>query len=474
VSEHFFSLTPERVLEAVEASGVHCTGLIFTLNSLENRVYDLELDDRTRVIAKFYRPGRWSAETILDEHRFLFELDEAEIPVCTPIRFPDGESLHQSKSTGIFYALFKRAGGRAPEELSDEEARRLGRLLARIHIVGAARAAPHRPRLSVQSYGRASLEVLEDLLPLSLRASFVRDVETLLDAVENRLEGLRVQRIHGDCHRGNLLWGTQGPFFLDFDDMLIGPPVQDVWLLLPGRDKESLHQRDIFLEAYESMCPFDRSSLNAVEGLRALRLLRYAAWIARRWEDPSFPRAFPHFGTQRYWEELLGDLRDQLALLEVGARTDERKEQPAAFSVRFVPVNHADIGRIMAVRDEVFVGELGWSEEDEQDGRDAQALHLLAEDAEGVALGAMRLLNHTGTTTMTLSRLAVRRAHRLRGVGRMLVARAESFAHMMGAPGVEVETRVEAIPFFGTMGYVAEGAPRRTVHGMVRRMVKEW
>ncbi len=312
MTEFFYGLTPDWVLRAVEAGGYAPTGHCFALNSLENRVYDLRLDDDSHVVAKFYRPGRWSREAIEEEHRFLLELRAAEIPVCAPLSFADGSTLHEVE--GIFYALWPRTGGRAPEELSDTQIGVLGRLLARIHNVGAAADAPHRPILTGESSGYAPLDRLVEggFLPPTCANRFIAAVEEITEIYEDLAEDVPLHRIHGDCHMGNLLHGNEGWFFLDFDDFKVGPAVQDVWMLLPGRDFESKQQRLVLMEAYQQFRPFQLSWLRLVEPLRALRFVFYAAWIARRWEDPAFPLAFPHFGTEQYWQGETRDLELQL------------------------------------------------------------------------------------------------------------------------------------------------------------------
>lgn len=317
----FFELTPDRVLAAVEASGLRGTGRCSALNSFENRVYDLELESEdgtpgAHVIAKFYRPGRWSPEQIAEEHEFLRDLKEAEIPAIAPLEFPDGGTRGRTEA-GIWYALFPRVGGRAPDELDDDQLVRIGRLLGRVHNVGALRPAAHRIRLEAASYGTGNLEFLlkADVIPLENRRAFEEAARAIIAAAEERLHGVPVQRIHGDCHLGNLLWNREGPFFLDFDDMVRGPAVQDVWMLTPARDAFGIAQREKLLEGYEEMRAFDRATLSLIELLRALRFIHYCAWIARRWADPAFPRAFPNFGTRQYWEKETRDLAEQLALL---------------------------------------------------------------------------------------------------------------------------------------------------------------
>ena len=312
MSEFYFNLTPDAVLRAIEESGYAPTGHCMTLNSYENRVYDLKLDDNSHIVAKFYRPGRWNREQILEEHQFLLELQGDEIPVCAPQHFSDGQTLHETE--GIYYAIWPRTGGRATDELTDAELQILGRLLARIHNMGAVKQDSCRISLTGQTYGLEPLEYLleHDFLPPSFRERYATAVGEIANIYETLSKDVPFHRIHGDCHLGNLLKGQDGWFFLDFDDFLLGPAVQDVWMLVPARDPEGLRQREIFLSAYREFRDFETSWLRLIEPLRALRYVRYAAWIARRWEDPVFPQAFPYFGTEQYWMEETTDLEDQL------------------------------------------------------------------------------------------------------------------------------------------------------------------
>jgi len=311
----FLSLTPERVLDAVEAAGLRCNPVCHPLNSFENRVYEVELEDRSRIVAKFYRPGRWSRKQIQEEHEFMAELQAAEVPICGVRPFPDGPTLRRTE--GIFYCLYDRRGGRAPEELNDEAAARLGMMSARIHNVGAGHDAPNRVRLSADSYVRDDLAWLlaHGTIPGSVEARFAAAVRTLADLADRLLSGVPVQRIHGDFHPGNILL-LDGRFHaLDFDDMVVGPPVQDLWLLLPGRDEHTRRLREIFLDAYEQLRAFDRSTLRLIEPLRGLRRVHYAAWLARRWHDPVFPVTWPHFGTEAYWSEETSDIEEIVAMI---------------------------------------------------------------------------------------------------------------------------------------------------------------
>lgn len=323
----FFEITPERVLESVESGGFECTGRCMQLNSFENRVYDVELElpegrqpgALNHRIVKFYRPGRWTREQILEEHEFLADLREAEIPAIAPLAFPDGETLKLTPRGDIWYALFPKVGGRAPDELTDEQLRRIGMLLARIHNVGAAKKAEHRLELNPTTYGYQNLEyLLSKWVPLEYRSKYEAAVARICRIVEpwfKELAPSAIHRVHGDCHLGNLLWNQDGPFFLDFDDMVRAPAVQDIWLLTPGRDSETRQQREVMLEGYEEFRKLDRSTLRLLEPLRALRFVHYTAWIARRWDDPAFPAAFPEFGSHGYWADETNDLEEQLRLI---------------------------------------------------------------------------------------------------------------------------------------------------------------
>ncbi len=311
----FFQLTPDNIMKAVEESGFKPTGHCLALNSYENRVFDLMLEDETHIVSKFYRPGRWTREQIREEHDFLFELRDDEIPVCSPIRFSDESTIHEIE--GIFYSIWPRTGGRAADELSDMHIQTLGRMLARIHNMGAVKKPVHRIRLTGSAYGLEPLAFLEEngFLPENLGERYGSAARELSAIYDDLCSNVPFHRIHGDCHRGNLLHGNDGWFFLDFDDFLSGPAVQDVWMLVPARDTEGLRQRDVFLDAYREFRSFEPSWLRLIEPLRAMRYIWYAGWIARRWDDPAFPAIFPHFGTDEYWQNETGDLEDQLKLI---------------------------------------------------------------------------------------------------------------------------------------------------------------
>jgi len=297
----FFALTPDRVLDAVEIGGLRCTGRCVPVRAFENRVYEVELEDERRLILKFYRPGRWSRETILEEHTFLAELAEAELPAVPPIDLGTGTTL--AEIDGILYAAFPKVRGRTLDEGDDERLRQIGRLIGRMHAVGAAHDAPHRPRFTVDFYVREPLAVIlagkfiSEPLPGRYRDLVLR----IADAIAEPLARARVQRIHGDLHWGNAIWGADGPILLDFDDFGMGPPVQDLWLLARGDSEEVKHAREQLITGYELFREFDRSTLALCEPLRAMRIIHMSGWIAKRWEDPSFQAAFPAFKTDNYW-----------------------------------------------------------------------------------------------------------------------------------------------------------------------------
>lgn len=303
LTDTFYALTPERVLDAVEVDGRYCTGRFIVLNSYENRVYQLELEDSSYVVGKFYRPGRWSEDAILDEHDFVLDLQEAEIPVAAPLELPGLTTLSNTPD-GIRFALFPRVGGRAPEEMTDDQLREAGRLIARIHGVGRSEDAEHRLRMTPQAWLGANVQFLVEggHLPADVQDRYRSAVDAIQRWLEPRWKDVAVHRIHGDCHIGNLLRTPGGLLFLDFDDMVVGPAVQDLWLLAGGRDAWAQRRMELLLEGYETFARFDRRELHLVEALRAMRMIHFAAWIARRWEDPAFPVAFPGFGTRTWWE----------------------------------------------------------------------------------------------------------------------------------------------------------------------------
>lgn len=313
----FAELTPERVLEAAEAAGLAPDGRLLALNSYENRVYRLGSAAGFEVL-KFYRPGRWSDAEILEEHAFSAELAAAELPVATPISI-DGRTLF--RQAGFRFAAFECLSGREPELDAPGARELLGRTLARIHQVGARRPFVHRPAIDPERYGvQARRSVLgSSLLPPALAEQYGRLSGQLLERIERvygEVEPLRLIRVHGDCHLGNLLWAETGPRFVDLDDCAMGPRIQDLWMLLSGEPAEQQAQWAALLGGYEQFAALDYHELRLIEPLRALRMLHHAAWVCERWADPAFPRAFPWFGEARHWEGYLNDLAEQLGAID--------------------------------------------------------------------------------------------------------------------------------------------------------------
>jgi len=317
-STHPYSrLTPDLVIVSVEAAGLRSDGRFLALNSYENRVYQVGIEGATPLVVKFYRPGRWTTAAILEEHEFAAELAAAEIPVIAPLAH-ERRTLFEAE--GFRYALYPRHGGRWPELADREDRVRMGRFLGRIHGIGARREFRHRTVLDWRTMGLDSARYLldHDWVPSHLLPAYTTLCDDLLGLVEQRFEeasGVHVLRLHGDCHPGNVLW-TDGPHFVDLDDCMTGPAVQDLWMLLSGRSEEIAAQLRDYLEGYAEFADFDYRELRLIEALRTLRQIHYAAWLARRWEDPAFPRAFPWFSEPRYWEQHVLDLREQLAAFD--------------------------------------------------------------------------------------------------------------------------------------------------------------
>ena len=314
----YTALTPDHVLNAVESLGLACDGRLLALNSYENRVYQVGIEDASPVVVKFYRPGRWTDAAILEEHAFTTDLQQREIPVVAPLAL-QGRTLHEHAA--FRFAVFPRKGGRAPELDDPDVLEWLGRFLGRIHAVAATASFAHRPTLDVETFGHEPRRFLLEsgFVPESLQEAFDSVTGQALEGVLacfDRAGSCRGLRLHGDCHGGNILWTDAGPHFVDFDDARMGPAVQDLWMLLSGdRDQMTRQLRDV-LAGYEDFFEFDLRELNLMEALRTLRMIHYSGWQARRWDDPAFPRAFPWFDTERYWQEQILALREQIALMQ--------------------------------------------------------------------------------------------------------------------------------------------------------------
>ena len=310
-------LTPDLVLDAIESTGLITDARILALNSYENRVYQVGIEGGSPLIAKFYRPARWSDAQILEEHQFTQALKALEISVVPPIVAEQGQSLRDFK--GFRFALYPRQGGHAPNLDDFDALLSLGRTLGRIHALGQARPFAHRPALDIQTFGYESYHYLleHDFLPASLREPYRTLGADLLACCESRFQRVsyRAIRLHGDCHPGNILWREEVPHFVDFDDARMGPAIQDLWMLLSGERDQQTAQLSEILEGYREFCEFDLAELQLIEALRALRIMHYSAWLARRWTDPAFPKHFPWFNTERYWGEHILELREQLAAL---------------------------------------------------------------------------------------------------------------------------------------------------------------
>lgn len=308
------------IFQTVEDQGLVPTGSLTPLNSYENRVYEIGLEDAEPIIAKYYRPGRWSRETIAEEHLFSAALKEAEIPVVSPLPLKKPLSIVETLAqTGeIYYTFFPKFRGREQPEITNDNRRWLGRMLARLHNIGDHFRSKHRLHLTPKTYGYDSLSFIltQEFLPPDLKQNIEAHLVMALERVDPFFKsGLKTIPLHGDCHPGNILWNKDGPHLVDFDDMVIAPPVQDVWMLFNGEEDEKKEQQKIFFEGYEMFRHFDHSTLRLSEPLRTLRMIRHAAWIGQRYEEPAFQRAFPYYNQRRYWEGFLLEIKEQIGLL---------------------------------------------------------------------------------------------------------------------------------------------------------------
>ncbi|MEC4719618.1 serine/threonine protein kinase [Noviherbaspirillum sp. CPCC 100848] len=323
--ESFAGLTPDIVIAALEECGFYSDGRLLALNSYENRVYQVGMEEGPPLIVKFYRPRRWSDEAILEEHRFVEALAEREIPAVPALRLgAQGTEAGEGslrEHAGFRFAVFPRHGGRAPELDDSRTLEWLGRFIGRIHAVGAAQAYAHRPVLDLDSFGETPYRYLleQGFIPADLVEAYRSVAQQALDGVRRcyeRAGDVATLRLHGDCHVGNVLWTDAGPHFVDFDDSRTGPAIQDLWMLLSGERQDMVRQLSDLLAGYEDFREFNERELYLIEALRTLRLIHYSAWLASRWHDPAFPAAFPWFNTQRYWQDRVLELREQVALMQ--------------------------------------------------------------------------------------------------------------------------------------------------------------
>ena len=310
----FSGLTPDLILDAIESQGILVESGLLALNSYENRVYQFVAEDKKRYVAKFYRPQRWLPEQIHEEHDFSIELTTHEIPVVAPLVLNE-QSLHQFQ--GFHFALFPSVGGRQFEVDNLDHLEWMGRFIGRIHKVAKSQVFAHRPTISTEEYLHNPLLTLQnsELIPTSLHQAFFTILEQVSDLAGSMYLNSNNIRLHGDCHPGNILW-RDGPTFVDLDDCRSGPAIQDLWMMLSGDKQQQFIQMDTLLEAYEEFCDFDTAQLALIEPLRAMRMVHYMAWLAKRWHDPAFPQAFPWFADGKYWEQQILGLKEQLSALQ--------------------------------------------------------------------------------------------------------------------------------------------------------------
>lgn len=315
----YANLDPDLILDAVDSLGFQCTGNLIALNSYENRVYQIGIEEAAPLIAKFYRPHRWTNEAIIEEHQFALELASHEIPVVAPLVLQGANTLHTYRD--FRFALFPRQGGRALELDNLDQLEWMGRFIGRLHAVGACTSFQHRIKLNTQSYGHEPYQFLveHDFIPDELKQNFCAITETVLEKIEQcfvQVGQIDYIRLHGDCHAGNVLWNSIGPQIVDLDDCLMGPAIQDLWMLLSGSQHDIDLQLQLILREYRKFYDFNSKERQLIEAMRTLRMIHYSSWLAKRWEDPAFPLNFPWFNTARYWQDQLQNLRDQAYLLD--------------------------------------------------------------------------------------------------------------------------------------------------------------
>ncbi|WP_286741417.1 MULTISPECIES: serine/threonine protein kinase [unclassified Pseudoalteromonas] len=311
----FEDLTPDLILDAIESVGIYAESGLLALNSYENRVYQFKAEDGLRYVVKFYRPERWSKAQIQEEHDFAFELAEAEVPVVAPIKH-SGESLFEHQ--GYVFVLFPSVGGRQFEVDNLDQLDVMGRLIGRMHQVAKSKAFEHRPTFSCEEYLHTAKVHLQksNLVPMGISTAFYTILDLVIEQAQAQYKNVQGIRLHGDCHAGNILWAGEALMFVDLDDARQGPAIQDLWMMLSGDRQTQLLQLDTLVNAYEEFCDFDHTQLKLIEPLRAMRIIHYMGWVAKRWSDPAFVRNFSWFAEDKYWEQQILALKEQFAALQ--------------------------------------------------------------------------------------------------------------------------------------------------------------
>ena len=311
----FEDLTPDLILDAIESVGIYAESGLLALNSYENRVYQFKAEDGLRYVVKFYRPERWSKAQIQEEHDFAFELAEAEVPVVAPIKH-NGESLFEHQ--GYVFVLFLSVGGRQFEVDNLDQLDVMGRLIGRMHQVAKSKAFEHRPTFSCEEYLHTAKVHLQksNLVPMGISTAFYTILDLVIEQAQAQYKNVQGIRLHGDCHAGNILWAGEALMFVDLDDARQGPAIQDLWMMLSGDRATQLLQLDTLVNAYEEFCDFDHTQLKLIEPLRAMRIIHYMGWVAKRWSDPAFVRNFSWFAEDKYWEQQILALKEQFAALQ--------------------------------------------------------------------------------------------------------------------------------------------------------------
>jgi len=319
MSHAYDKLTPDTILNAIDDKGFETNGSTLALNSYENRVLQIGIEESEPVIAKFYRPQRWSKEAILEDHEFSLALNEAEIPVVSPLHDKNNKTLFEYE--GFLFSLFPRQGGRAPDLDNPDTLEWIGRFLGRIHQLGKSQDFKLRHQTDVKTLAiEPSKWLLEnEALPIEFQTPYENITKQLIASIDDSFDTVKptLQRLHGDVHIGNILWTENGPHFVDMDDCRTGPAVQDLWMLLSGGREDMTWQVSELIEGYRMFSDFDTRELALIEPLRALRLINYTVWLAKRWSDPAFPQAFPWFNTNTYWQDHVQTLEEQLRILEL-------------------------------------------------------------------------------------------------------------------------------------------------------------